>query len=44
MGVEQHAAAPVTEIIGEAAAEGAAGGGTEGEKKETEKKEAGKKE
>ena len=44
MVVEEEAAAPVTEIIGEAAAEGAAGGGTEGEKKETEKKEAGKKE
>ena len=42
--VEEEAAAPVTEIIGEAAAEGAAAGGTEGEKKETEKKEAGKKE
>ena len=44
MVVEEEAAAPVTEIIGEAAAEGAAGGGTEGEKKETEKKHAGKKE
>ena len=44
MVVEEEAAAPVTEIIGEAAAEGAAAGGTEGEKKETEKKEAGKKE
>ena len=38
MVVEEEAAAPVTEIIGEAAAEGAAGGGTEGETKETEKK------
>ena len=44
MVVEEEAAAPVTEIIGEAAAEGAAVGGTEGEKKETEKKESGKKE
>ena len=44
MVVEEEAAAPVTEIIGEAPAEGAAGAAPEGEKKEPEKKEAGKKE
>lgn len=44
MVVEEEAAAPVTEIIGEVPAEGAAGAAPEGEKKEPEKKEAGKKE
>jgi large subunit ribosomal protein L25 len=42
--VEEEAAAPVTEIIGEAPAEGEAAPAAEGEKKEPEKKEAGKKE
>ncbi|MGQ0522940.1 MAG: 50S ribosomal protein L25/general stress protein Ctc [Betaproteobacteria bacterium] len=42
--VEEEAAAPVTEIIGEVPAEGEAAPAAEGEKKEPEKKEAGKKE
>jgi hypothetical protein len=43
--IEEEAAAPVTEIIGEAPAEGeAAAEAAPGEKKEPEKKEAAKKE
>ena len=42
--VEEEVAAPVTEIIGEAPAEGEAAAAAEGEKKEPEKKEAAKKE